>query len=120
MPTAQTNSILRREESAGLCSTSMARVLLAALAIALASRAGGQAAPHGNPSLMSYSPTQGTQGTTVTLMFTGTNFTPRLLKLLFTPSQGLNVSSISAVSPMQRSEERRVGKECRSRWAPHH
>jgi hypothetical protein len=79
----------------------MARVLLAAFAIALASRAGGQAAPHGNPSLMSYSPTQGTQGTTVTLTFTGTNFTPRLLKLLFTPSQGLTVSSISAVSPMQ-------------------
>ena len=50
---------------------------------------------------MSYSPTQGTQGTTVTLTFTGTNFTPRLLKLLFTPSQGLTVSSISAVSPMQ-------------------
>lgn len=76
-------------------------MLLAAFAIALASRAGGQAAPHGNPSLMSYSPTQGTQGTTVTLTFTGTNFTPRLLKLLFTPSQGLTVSSISAVSPMQ-------------------
>ena len=76
-------------------------MLIAAFAIALASRAGGQAAPHGNPSLMSYSPAQGTQGTTVTLTFTGTNFTPRLLKLLFTPSQGLTVSSISAVSPMQ-------------------
>src|SRR2546428_6508047 len=24
------------------------------------------------------------------------------------------------VSPMQRSEERRVGKECRSRWSPYH
>ena len=79
----------------------MTGVLLAAFAIALASRAGGQAAPQGRPSLASYSPTQGTQGTTVTLTFTGTNFTPRQLKLLFTPSQGLTVSSISMVSPMQ-------------------
>src|SRR3712207_8453692 len=25
-----------------------------------------------------------------------------------------------APDPTQRSEERRVGKECRSRWSPHH
>ena len=25
-----------------------------------------------------------------------------------------------AVMPDQRSEERRVGKECRSRWSPYH
>ena len=26
----------------------------------------------------------------------------------------------SASSPLTRSEERRVGKECRSRWSPYH
>ncbi len=79
----------------------MARALLAVFAIALATGAWGQAAPRGNPLLTSYSPTQGTQGTTVTLTFTGANFTPRQPKVLFTPSQGLNVSSISAVSATQ-------------------
>jgi hypothetical protein len=79
----------------------MTRVLLAAFAIAVASRAVGQLAPHGNPALMSYGPTQGTQGTTVTLTFTGSNFTPRQPKVLFTPSQGLTVSSISVVSATQ-------------------
>ena len=28
--------------------------------------------------------------------------------------------SIKAVNPSARSEERRVGKECRSRWSPYH
>ena len=101
MQVARANTCLERKQSARLRSRWMARVLLAAFAIALASRAAGQAAPRGNPSLTSYSPTQGTQGTTVTLTFTGANFTPRQLKLLFTPSQGLTVSSISAVSATQ-------------------
>ena len=92
---------LERKQSARLRSRSMTGVLLAAFAIAVASRAVGQLAPHGNPSLTSYSPTQGTQGTTVSLTFTGSNFTPRQLKLLFTPSQGLTVSSISMVSATQ-------------------
>src|SRR2546429_3125351 len=30
------------------------------------------------------------------------------------------VTSISASSSGRRSEERRVGKECRSRWSPYH
>ncbi|MGA2888564.1 MAG: IPT/TIG domain-containing protein [Terracidiphilus sp.] len=55
----------------------------------------------GRPSLTSYSPTQGTQGTTVTLTFTGINFSPRTPKVLFTPSQGLTVASIKFVSPVQ-------------------
>ena len=25
-----------------------------------------------------------------------------------------------AIAPAERSEERRVGKECRSRWSPYH
>src|SRR2546426_5747499 len=32
----------------------------------------------------------------------------------------LAVFSCMAVSPLRRSEERRVGKECRSRWSPYH
>src|SRR3712207_7065103 len=27
---------------------------------------------------------------------------------------------IRAIQPLDRSEERRVGKECRSRWSPYH
>ena len=30
------------------------------------------------------------------------------------------VSELGAVNVMTRSEERRVGKECRSRWSPYH
>ena len=29
-------------------------------------------------------------------------------------------SELGAVNVMTRSEERRVGKECRSRWSPYH
>ena len=54
-----------------------------------------------NPSLISYSPTQATQGTTVTLTFTGANFSARSLKLLFTPAQGIAVASVTAVSGKQ-------------------
>src|SRR6201992_93760 len=41
--------------------------------------------------------------------------------LLLIPGGGLNstISFFSGNSPF-RSEERRVGKECRSRWAPYH
>src|SRR5579863_130472 len=101
MQGARAKTCLERKQSARLRSRSMTGVLLAACAIALASRAAGQFAPRGNPLLTSYSPTQGAQGTTVTLTFTGSNFTVRQLKLLFTPSQGLTVSSISMVSATQ-------------------
>ena len=30
------------------------------------------------------------------------------------------ISSWKAYAPAHRSEERRVGKECRSRWSPYH
>jgi len=33
---------------------------------------------------------------------------------------GLSASSVKARSAGVRSEERRVGKECRSRWSPYH
>src|SRR2546430_13489089 len=33
---------------------------------------------------------------------------------------GLPVINIPGCAPVGRSEERRVGKECRSRWSPYH
>ena len=34
--------------------------------------------------------------------------------------RGLNLPVFDAVAEAGRSEERRVGKECRSRWSPYH
>src|SRR2546430_16710676 len=34
--------------------------------------------------------------------------------------QRLSPQASSSASPARRSEERRVGKECRSRWSPYH
>ena len=33
---------------------------------------------------------------------------------------GLTFSEMKSANPQVRSEERRVGKECRSRWSPYH
>ena len=45
----------------------------------------------------------------------------RLILVLSTASQGIElVAWAIVVSGVIRSEERRVGKECRSRWAPYH
>ena len=33
---------------------------------------------------------------------------------------GTNIDSFMALMERLRSEERRVGKECRSRWSPYH
>src|SRR5256885_7168442 len=30
------------------------------------------------------------------------------------------LETVSRIAPQKRSEERRVGKECRSRWSPYH
>src|SRR5260221_13881934 len=35
-------------------------------------------------------------------------------------AEGSEVLVKSALGSLQRSEERRVGKECRSRWSPYH
>ena len=45
---------------------------------------------------------------------TATNYT------LTSAKQGLSTDSIVKKSQVLRSEERRVGKECRSRWSPYH
>ena len=34
--------------------------------------------------------------------------------------QFLNIGNVSEINLQKRSEERRVGKECRSRWSPYH
>ena len=33
---------------------------------------------------------------------------------------GLTVTEVKGFGRQKRSEERRVGKECRSRWSPYH
>ena len=35
-------------------------------------------------------------------------------------SEGVGVERIFTLESAERSEERRVGKECRSRWSPYH
>ena len=35
-------------------------------------------------------------------------------------SLGIDINSLPLKNNMARSEERRVGKECRSRWSPYH
>src|ERR1035437_10130356 len=78
-------------------------VLPLALCFVLCAIAHAQLKP---PSLIGFNPTQAGAGTTVTITFSGMNFVPRAMNLVFSPSQGIT-----------RSEERRVGKECRSRWS---
>ena len=39
---------------------------------------------------------------------------------LLTQALSANTESIAARDGAVRSEERRVGKECRSRWSPYH
>ena len=57
------------------------------------------------------------------LKFDGFAFSP---KLIYKIELGLSNRDISGASiynkntPRYRSEERRVGKECRSRWSPYH
>ena len=44
----------------------------------------------------------------------------QLALMLAEAGERLGVEVICAGSPGDRSEERRVGKECRSRWSPYH
>src|SRR3712207_7247019 len=36
------------------------------------------------------------------------------------PVRAVEAAAAPAQRPLERSEERRVGKECRSRWSPYH
>jgi len=51
-------------------------------------------------------------------IFQGIMFDDVSVWLLQTPMTAYGLYGISAL--MLRSEERRVGKECRSRWSPYH
>ncbi|MGO9084695.1 MAG: hypothetical protein ACLQBK_05665 [Candidatus Sulfotelmatobacter sp.] len=84
--------------------TSSRLVVAAALSLALCGFAAAQAKPS-NPTLISFSPTQGTPGSTVTLIFTGTNFAARSMNLIFTPSQGLTVTKLQVISSSQISAQ---------------
>jgi hypothetical protein len=74
--------------------------VVAAGATAWAQFAGG-AAP--GPSLTGFSPTQGAQGSSVNITFTGKNFVNKGLSLKFTPAAGVTVQSLQMVSAMQIS-----------------
>ena len=43
-----------------------------------------------------------------------------MLKLCLCVSQGIPLWDMTTMEGDVRSEERRVGKECRSRWSPYH
>lgn len=75
-------------------------VSASALSFALCGTAAAQFKP---PTLISYSPTQGSPGSTVTILFSGTGFAARSMNLIFTPNQGLTVSSLKVISPTQIS-----------------
>jgi hypothetical protein len=68
------------------------------LSFTLCGLAHAQFAP---PSLISFSPNQAAAGSAVTITFTGVNFVPRSLNLIFSPNQGITVSKVQVVSPSQ-------------------
>ena len=47
-------------------------------------------------------------------------FSKKLKEVAQMNAEGKDVISLGIGSPDMRSEERRVGKECRSRWSPYH
>src|ERR1039458_4820933 len=47
-------------------------------------------------------------------------FTPRKPKSFWSAVNIKRVAELKRLGRMMRSEERRVGKECRSRWSPYH
>ncbi len=57
------------------------------------------------PALISFVPTQAPAGSTVTINFSGMNFLPRSMNLLFSPNQGITVTKLQVVSPMQISAQ---------------
>src|SRR2546430_3387990 len=50
----------------------------------------------------------------------GTKFLPETLSQLSPCSRECSTIEARETKPLHRSEERRVGKECRSRWSPYH
>src|SRR5215472_16533598 len=57
------------------------------------------------PSLSSFSPAQGAQGTSVNIIFAGKNFVGKGLGLQFSPAAGLKVGILQAISSTQISAQ---------------
>ena len=45
---------------------------------------------------------------------------PKMRRFIFTERNGIYIIDLQQTLTHRRSEERRVGKECRSRWSPYH
>ena len=54
------------------------------------------------------------------LLFAGKFFAGQLSGSIAVTADAFNNLSDAGSSELSRSEERRVGKECRSRWSPYH
>jgi len=67
-----------------------------------------------SPSLTGFSPVQGAQGTTVNMTLTGTGFAGGPLLLHFTPSQGLSVGNVHAVSATQISAQVQIDSSAKT------
>jgi hypothetical protein len=80
-------------------------IYLSLLGLALCGIGHAQLAP---PSLISFNPTQAAAGSTLTITFSGTNFVPRAMNLVFSPSQGITVSKLQVLSPMQISAQLQI------------
>src|ERR1039458_9432515 len=84
---------------------------LSVLCLALCGMGHAQAKP---PVLISFSPAQAAAGSTVTINFSGSNFVARAMNLVFTPSQGITVSKLQVVSPMQISAQVQIDPSAQS------
>lgn len=84
--------------------TMRAFLCLTAVSLAFCGAALAQLKPS-TPTLISFTPTQGAAGSTITIVLNGTNFVPRAMNLIFTPSQGITVSNLQVLSPMQMSAQ---------------
>src|SRR3989442_8413380 len=127
-------SIIRKDEAA--VSPVIATILMVAITVVLAAvlyvMVSGLLTPTGQgPRVMGVNITPSGDGTNWTLLITTTptGLTLSATKLTITTGGGANTvvnniafSSLTSTNwnTNKRSEERRVGKECRSRWSPYH
>ena len=58
-------------------------------------------------------------GKTVTLKVLAEQLSKRGIPVFLADVKG-DLASLAEIGELLRSEERRVGKECRSRWSPYH
>src|SRR5258707_1248229 len=84
--------------------------------------AGTSIIPQGDNTGLSVGSTPDDSGTQVVLSLTRLNAVRHIDRdnLSFTVEAGCILQSLQELAEKERSEERRVGKECRSRWSPYH